>query len=55
MLCELLSAHGVECAVVGYPGGHDFRAAGNGFKDALTWLAGRLGTPGVPTTSLPGA
>ena len=55
MLCELLSAHGVECAVVGYPGGHDFRAAGNGFKDALPWLAGRLGTPGVPTTSLPGA
>jgi len=54
-LCELLSAHGIECSVVGYPGGHDFPSAANGFKDALPWLAGRLDTPGVPRTALPGA
>lgn len=53
-LCELLSAYGVECSVVGYRGGHDFPSAANGFKEALPWLAGRLGTPGVPSTPLPG-
>ncbi len=54
-LCELLSAHGAECSVVGYPGGHDFPSAADGFKDALPWLAGRLGTPGVQPTPLPGS
>ncbi len=54
-LCELLSAHGAECSVVGYPGGHDFPSAANGFKDALPWLAGHIGTPGVPQIPLPGA
>ena len=54
-LCELLSAHGAECSVVGYRGGHDFPSAANGFKDALPWLAGRIGTPGVPQIPLPGA
>ncbi|HEY5150399.1 MAG TPA: hypothetical protein VIJ23_11355 [Mycobacterium sp.] len=54
-LCELLSAHGAECSVVGYRGGNDFHSAANGFKDALPWLAGRLGTPGVPQIPLPGA
>ncbi|HOB50356.1 MAG TPA: alpha/beta hydrolase-fold protein [Mycobacterium sp.] len=54
-LCELLSAHGVECSVVGYRGGHDFPSAANGFKNALPWLASRLGTPDVPATALPGA
>ena len=53
-LCELLSAHGIECSVVGYPGGHDFPSAANGFREALPWLAGRLGTPGVPPRALPG-
>ena len=54
-LCELLSAHGVECSVVGYAGGHDFPSAANGFRAALPWFAGRLDTPGVPRTPLPGA
>lgn len=54
-LCELLSAHGVECSVVGYPGGHDFPSAANGFRDALPWLAGRLDTPGVAPVALPGS
>lgn len=52
-LCVLLSAHGAECSVVGYSGGHDFPSAANGFRDALPWLAGRLGTPDVPPTPLP--
>lgn len=54
-LCVLLSAHGIECSVVGYSGGHDFPSAAYGFKDALPWLAGWLGTPGVPKIDLPGA
>jgi S-formylglutathione hydrolase FrmB len=54
-LCLLLSAHGVECAVVGYDGAHDFISAGAAFATALPWLAGRLDTPGVPSPALPGA
>jgi S-formylglutathione hydrolase FrmB len=54
-LCELLSGYGIECSVVGYPGGHDFGSAGIGFAAALPWLAGTLGTPGVPSRPLPGA
>jgi hypothetical protein len=53
-LCELLSGHGIECSVMGYPGGHDFPSAAAGFSAALPWLAGRLGTPGVHPTPLPG-
>lgn len=54
-LCELLSNHGIECSVVGYRGGHDFPSAAVGFSEALPWLAGRLGTPGVAAVPLPGA
>ncbi len=54
-LCELLSAYGAECSAVGYAGGHDFPSAAHGFRDALPWLAGRLGAPGVPRVALPGA
>lgn len=54
-LCLLLSGHGAECAVVGYGGSHDFDSAARAFKTALPWLAGRLGTPAVPRTTLPGA
>ena len=54
-LCSLLAAHGIECSVLGYPGGHDYRSAAVGFAAALPWLAGRLGTPGVPAIPLPGS
>ncbi|WP_396899651.1 hypothetical protein, partial [Mycolicibacterium sp.] len=30
-------------------------AAGAGFADALPWLAGQLGTPGVEQLPMPGA
>jgi S-formylglutathione hydrolase FrmB len=54
-LCLLLSGHNVECSVVGYGGAHDFVSAGAAFTAALPWLAGRLGTPGVPKIRMPGA
>jgi S-formylglutathione hydrolase FrmB len=54
-LCRLASGHGIECAVVGNPGNHDFPAAGSAFAAALPWLAAKIGTPGVPETALPGA
>ena len=52
-LCELGRANGINCAVVAQPGKHDWPFASNAFAAALPWLAGRLGTPGVPWTPLP--
>jgi S-formylglutathione hydrolase FrmB len=54
-LCRLASIHGVECAVVPDPGKHDFSFAASSFAAALPWLAGKLGTPGVPVIAMPGA
>ena len=54
-LCELASAHGIECAVAPNPGSHDFSSAASGFAAALPWLAGRVHTPEVQPTPLPGA
>lgn len=54
-LCQLLSGYGIECAVVSYPGSHDFPSAGSGFAAALPWLAGKLGTPNVRRRPMPGA
>lgn len=52
-LCALGRANGVDCAVHPQPGKHDWPFAGRAFAAALPWLAGRLGTPGVPQTPLP--
>lgn len=54
-LCTLFGANGIDCSVVGYSGGHDYASAAAGFATALPWLAGRLGTPGVPAIPLPGS
>ena len=54
-LCQSASSHGIECAVVPNPGKHDFSSAGSAFAAALPWLAGKLGTPGVPPIAMPGA
>jgi S-formylglutathione hydrolase FrmB len=54
-LCQFLSGHGIECAVSSYAGSHDFPSAADGLAAALPWLAGKIGTPGVPTDQLPGA
>ena len=53
-LCTLASAHGIRCAVVAQPGRHDWPYAAHAFAAALPWLAGRLGTPGIPQAPLPG-
>jgi S-formylglutathione hydrolase FrmB len=54
-LCSLASSVGIECAVKGQDGGHDWATAASVFAAALPWLAGRLGTPTVAATPLPGA
>jgi len=52
-LCALGRTKGIVCAVVAQPGKHDWSLAANAFAAALPWLAGRLGTPGVPQVRLP--
>jgi S-formylglutathione hydrolase FrmB len=52
-LCALGRANGIDCAIVPQPGRHDWPFADRAFAAALPWLAGRLGTPGVPRTALP--
>jgi S-formylglutathione hydrolase FrmB len=52
-LCGLGGANGIDCAVVVQPGKHDWPFAAKAFADALPWLAGQIGTPGVPRQSLP--
>ncbi|OBH98065.1 hypothetical protein A5678_23265 [Mycobacterium sp. E2733] len=54
-LCSLGRANGIDCAVLAQPGKHDWPFADRVFAAALPWLAGRLGTPGIPRTTLPGA
>ncbi|BBX38588.1 alpha/beta hydrolase [Mycobacterium simiae] len=53
-LCALGRANGIDCAVLPQPGKHDWPFADRAFAAALPWLAGQLGTPGVPRTPLPG-
>jgi S-formylglutathione hydrolase FrmB len=52
-LCELGRANGINCTIVAQPGKHDWPFASNAFASALPWLAGRLGTPGVPQIPSP--
>jgi len=53
-LCRLGSEYGIDCAVVPEPGKHDWPFAARALASSLPWLAGRLGTPGVPPIPLPG-
>lgn len=52
-LCQLGTANGIDCAVVGLPGKHDWPSAASAFATTLPWLAGRLETPGLPHAALP--
>jgi S-formylglutathione hydrolase FrmB len=52
-LCKLGRANGIDCAVVAQPGRHDWPFASRAFAAALPWLAGQIGTPGVPRIPLP--
>jgi S-formylglutathione hydrolase FrmB len=54
-LCGLGSANGISCSVIAQPGKHDWPFAANVFADALPWLAGRIGTPDVAGSPLPGS
>ena len=54
-LCGTAAAHGIDCAVVPQEGRHDWPFAARAFASSLPWLAGRIGTPGVPEVPLPGA
>lgn len=54
-LCALGRANGIACAVLAQPGRHDWPFAERAFAAALPWLAGQIGTPGVPRIPLPGA
>jgi S-formylglutathione hydrolase FrmB len=54
-LCALGRANGIDCAIVAQPGKHDWPFASNAFAASLPWLAGRLGTPGVPHIHAPSA
>ena len=53
-LCALGTAYGITCAVVSQPGKHDWPFADRAFATALPWLAGKIGTPGIPDRRLPG-
>jgi S-formylglutathione hydrolase FrmB len=55
VLSMLSAAHGVMCSVLRLPGRHDWPFAAHALGAALPWLAGQLGTPGVPPVPLPGA
>jgi S-formylglutathione hydrolase FrmB len=52
-LCALGHSRGIACAVVAETGRHDWPFAGRAFATALPWLAGQLGTFGVPRSPLP--
>jgi hypothetical protein len=52
-LCATGSANGIKCAVVMQPGKHDWPFAAHAFAVGLPWLAGQLGTPGLPAVPLP--
>lgn len=52
-LCATGGRSGIDCAVVSQPGNHDWPFASTAFTSALPWLAGRIGTPGVPQIDLP--
>jgi S-formylglutathione hydrolase FrmB len=52
-LCSLGRANGIDCAVVATPGRHDWPFASRVFASSLPWLAGQIGTPGVPRIPLP--
>lgn len=53
-LSRLAAAHGIDCSVLRLPGRHDWPFAAQALGAALPWLAGRLGTVGVPEVPLPG-
>jgi S-formylglutathione hydrolase FrmB len=54
-LADTASANGIDCAIFQIVGKHDWPAGSSAFNQALPWLAGQLGTPGVERIPPPGA
>jgi S-formylglutathione hydrolase FrmB len=54
-LCALGQKQGIDCTVEAQPGKHDWPFAVNAFVLSLPWLAGQVGTPGIPRVPLPAA
>lgn len=54
-MAALLRVNGIACAVVAQPGNHDWPFAATAFAAALPWLAGQVGSVGVPHIPLPAA
>ncbi|MDR3660228.1 MAG: alpha/beta hydrolase-fold protein [Mycobacterium sp.] len=52
-LCALGKQLGIDCAIGTQPGKHDWPFAVSAFQKSLPWLAGQLGTPGVPKSGFP--
>ena len=52
-LCDLGRSHGISCAITALPGKHDWPFAEEVLTKTLPWLAGAVGTPGVPPVPLP--
>jgi S-formylglutathione hydrolase FrmB len=52
-LCTLGRANGIRCAVTRLPGRHVWPFGSDAFAATLPWLAGELGTPGVPLAPKP--
>jgi S-formylglutathione hydrolase FrmB len=52
-LCGLGKSAGIDCTVVATSGKHDWPFAVEAFASSLPWLAGQVGTPGVPRVPLP--
>ncbi|MFI2841393.1 alpha/beta hydrolase [Mycolicibacterium sp. PDY-3] len=52
-LCDVATAHGIECGIVTRPGNHDWAYAGSALAEALPWLAAKVHTPEVAPTAIP--
>jgi S-formylglutathione hydrolase FrmB len=52
-LCAVGTSVGITCTVVTRTGNHDWAYAQIAFAQAFPWIAGQVGTPGIPRTSLP--
>jgi len=52
-LCTAGMSAGMTCTVVARPGNHDWAYAQAALSQAFPWIAGQLGTPGVPRMPLP--
>jgi S-formylglutathione hydrolase FrmB len=53
-LANTAFANGIECSILEISGKHDWSLGAAAVERTFAWLAGQLGTPGVPPAPLPG-